>query len=511
MRTAGRAPAAASTTSAAGRSLVPPGRASTTSTCCTLASRAAPSLPSFQRGPPRASSTSSTRLLFQRLPALRRHAWVAVAVPRRALPSRAVLESDAPDVDACPMRAQVDVDEARRPTGAVRRRPRRRVRAGAGPRRGSSATTPSPGRAASRGRSPTPASSASPPTASGCPTCPRVARRCARPGGRRGVHRGLRDLAAPAFVGDALLPRFVVFGIALLLPDWYRLCVGWPSAAGARRGARPRRGRGRRPTRSPPSSSSSTRSPERPASIVAQPLASSEAAARRRARTDRAPSRTATRPPCSCSTATPRTTRASSPRPPSLHERGVRVRTLTLFYEEWLGKLPISELERASMLFDIGEVHRAGYGRAKRLLDVAAGAGRAACVLVVVAPVRAGSATSVGNRGPAASTARSASARAARTFTILKFRTMAPGAPTATRRASGPREDDPRITRFGRVLRAHPPRRAPAGGQHPRGATSASSGPAPSSRTTSPSSTEKLPVLPAAPPRAPGAHRAGRR
>ena len=28
------------------------------------------------------------------------------------------------------------------------------------------------------------------------------------------------------FVGDALLPRFVVFGSALLLPDWYRICVG---------------------------------------------------------------------------------------------------------------------------------------------------------------------------------------------------------------------------------------------------------------------------------------------
>jgi hypothetical protein len=28
------------------------------------------------------------------------------------------------------------------------------------------------------------------------------------------------------FVGDALLPRFVVFGAALLLPDWYRICVG---------------------------------------------------------------------------------------------------------------------------------------------------------------------------------------------------------------------------------------------------------------------------------------------
>src|SRR3546814_12882181 len=53
-----------------------------------------------------------------------------------------------------------------------------------------------------------------------------------------------------------------------------------------------------------------------------------------------------------------------------LHGQGVRIRSLTLFYEAWLGKLPISELERASLLFDIGEVHRAGYGSATRVLDV---------------------------------------------------------------------------------------------------------------------------------------------
>jgi hypothetical protein len=42
----------------------------------------------------------------------------------------------------------------------------------------------------------------------------------------------------------------------------------------------------------------------------------------------------------------------------TLHEHGLRVRTLSLFYEEWLGKLPVSELERISLMFDIGEVHR---------------------------------------------------------------------------------------------------------------------------------------------------------
>ena len=32
-----------------------------------------------------------------------------------------------------------------------------------------------------------------------------------------------------------------------------------------------------------------------------------------------------------------------------LHESGTRIRTLSLFYEEWLGKLPVSELERVSL------------------------------------------------------------------------------------------------------------------------------------------------------------------
>ena len=38
------------------------------------------------------------------------------------------------------------------------------------------------------------------------------------------------------FIGDALLPRFVVFGSALLLPDWYRICVGMAVGGRSRAG-----------------------------------------------------------------------------------------------------------------------------------------------------------------------------------------------------------------------------------------------------------------------------------
>ena len=57
----------------------------------------------------------------------------------------------------------------------------------------------------------------------------------------------------------------------------------------------------------------------------------------------------------------------------TLHEAGLRVRSLSFFYDEWLGKLPVSELERMSLMFDVGELHRLQYGRIKRVCDVAVG------------------------------------------------------------------------------------------------------------------------------------------
>jgi lipopolysaccharide/colanic/teichoic acid biosynthesis glycosyltransferase len=129
-----------------------------------------------------------------------------------------------------------------------------------------------------------------------------------------------------------------------------------------------------------------------------------------------------------------------------LHERGVRVRTLSGFYEEWLGKLPVSELERASLFFDIGELHRARYGRAKRLLDVPL-ALAGVVVLAVVAPV-VWVANRFGNRGPLLYRQERVG-KGGRTFVLLKLRTMTPGAPSGEWTA----EADPRVTPVGRILR----------------------------------------------------------
>ena len=129
-----------------------------------------------------------------------------------------------------------------------------------------------------------------------------------------------------------------------------------------------------------------------------------------------------------------------------LHSQGVRIRTLSLFYDEWLGRLPVSELERIAILFDINEIHRPVYARMKRFLDVViAVPGLLALALAI--PVVA-VADLVGNRGPLFYR-QPRVGKGGELFTIIKFRTMAP--------STGPSEwtavDDPRLTPVGRVLR----------------------------------------------------------
>lgn len=251
------------------------------------------------------------------------------------------------------------------------------------------------------------------------------------------------------FVGDALLPRFVVFGSALLLPDWYRICVGLALGGRTRAEARDRVVVVAHPDEVAALDLELHASPERPASIVASfsvddvtvPTGTTGPMAalleQERLPTVLVLDREAQDVPSVVAQAA------------ALHERGVRVRSLTLFYEEWLGKLPLSELERASMLFDIGEVHRAGYSRAKRIVDVPLAT--VGCVALVVLTPIVLVANLLGNRGPLLYRQERVG-KGGLPFTILKLRTMVP------RANGGPvdewtGEDDPRITRFGRVLR----------------------------------------------------------
>ena len=130
-----------------------------------------------------------------------------------------------------------------------------------------------------------------------------------------------------------------------------------------------------------------------------------------------------------------------------LHETGIRVRTQSLFYEEWLGKIPVADLGRVSLFFDIGEVHRIRFGRAKRLVDVAAGA-LGVVVLAVTIPLVL-VLNLVSNRGPLFY-AQDRVGRGGQVFRIVKFRSMRNdvGAPS-----DWTVRDDPRVTAGGRILR----------------------------------------------------------
>ena len=262
-------------------------------------------------------------------------------------------------------------------------------------------------------------------------------------------------VAAPAigisllqlFIGDALLPRFVVLGAAILLVPWYLLCAALATDGGSRGASRDRV-----LVVSDTASSSVlrleiARSAERPARLTSvvrvadvepsgdgeQPLV--ELAGRERIGVlvlDR-----------EAQAAAPIVAQAAA-----LHQQGVRVRTLSLFYEEWLGMLPVSELERVSLMFDIGEVHRGRYGRFKRVTDLVLGVLALPVLLLAVPFVFLGDLAA--NRGKVFYS-QVRVGKNGELFRIHKFRTMraAPeGAPN-----EWTSENDPRITPFGRILR----------------------------------------------------------
>jgi exopolysaccharide biosynthesis polyprenyl glycosylphosphotransferase len=129
-----------------------------------------------------------------------------------------------------------------------------------------------------------------------------------------------------------------------------------------------------------------------------------------------------------------------------LHQGGVRVRTVSLFTEEYLGKIPITDLERVSLLFDIGEIHRAQYVRAKRVVDSLVGIAAVIVLMPVSALVLV--ANLFGNKGSLFYSQVRVGKDGA-PFKIYKFRSMV----ASTGPSDWTTEDDPRITPFGSFLR----------------------------------------------------------
>jgi lipopolysaccharide/colanic/teichoic acid biosynthesis glycosyltransferase len=252
------------------------------------------------------------------------------------------------------------------------------------------------------------------------------------------------SLAALA-LGQPLMPRFVLFGAAILLVPWYALCAGllidsngrvlprdrvivvgdWADAASL--------------------SQELATGAERRAQII-DVLTPEEAAA---TPAGEQPLRELVGAGDATVVVLDRVAQIDSSiveQVAAMHEQGLRVRTLSLFYEEWLGKLPVSELERISLMFDIGEVHRLRYGRFKRVVDVAIAVVGLVPLVLVTPFVVVGNA--VANRGPLLFRQVRVGKNGV-PFAMLKFRSMSAGEDVARWTECA----DPRVTPFGRVLR----------------------------------------------------------
>ncbi|MDP8986773.1 MAG: sugar transferase [Actinomycetota bacterium] len=259
---------------------------------------------------------------------------------------------------------------------------------------------------------------------------------------------GLGISAFQLLTGTALLPRGVVFGSAVVLVPWFVLC-----ATLARDGRSRAEGRDRVVLVAGPAEAAMLdeelrAAPERPAVVVLRLQVDQARAANERTN----PLLDAARAHGASVLVLDRHAQAEETivaQAAALHAGGVRVRTLSLFYEQWLGKFPISELERVSLMFDIGELHRARYGRVKRLLDVVLAGGGMVVLAIALPLVVLGNA--VGNQGPLFFRQARAGKRG-RTFEIVKFRTMLAGAGQAST-GEWTTEGDPRVTSFGGLLR----------------------------------------------------------
>lgn len=249
------------------------------------------------------------------------------------------------------------------------------------------------------------------------------------------------------FAGDLLLPRFVVLSSALILPFWYAVCGAVSNRARLRANGHDRLLIiGSSEDVAGIASDLESRS-EKPASVV-KILDVAEAqvsALDRRPVVDRALGEGISVLVLDRDAQANESVVAQAA---FLHRHGVRVRTLADFCAEWLGKLPVSELEQLSLMFDIGEIHRHQFGRVKRLFDLTV-ALPGLVVLAIAAPLVA-IGNRVGNRGPLMYRQLRVG-RDGQVIEVLKFRTMRPE--SASSPTEWTLEDDPRVTRFGHFLR----------------------------------------------------------
>mgnify|MGYP003588481370 CR=1 FL=1 len=243
------------------------------------------------------------------------------------------------------------------------------------------------------------------------------------------------------FIASTVLPRFVVFGTWLALVPWSVLS-NWTVGTAALRGTRTGVLVVANNDEIAALDADMRRDLERPAEVIGT-ISTIEASASGTPLTDLAAS---AGPTMVVVSATGLASRRIVEQVAVLHESGIRVRSLPDFYQDWMGKLPAGEVERSSLLFDIGEVHGRSYGRLKRLADIV-GASIMMVPLLTLAPL-VWLANLAGNRGPLFYR-QPRVGRNDTVFNILKFRTMEPGSHGSAWTA----HDDPRITPVGAWLR----------------------------------------------------------
>ncbi len=248
------------------------------------------------------------------------------------------------------------------------------------------------------------------------------------------------------FVGDALLPRFVVFGSAALLIPWFVAMSGLSTVGRTALEARDRVIVVGQIDLQEDVDGELRKNPERPAAVAAR-LSVADAACLDDGREPLIETVASARGTVLVLSGEAQLDERIVDQAAILHEAGLRVRTLSLFYEEWLGKLPVADLGRVALFFDIGEVHRDRYGRFKRMVDIVAGLAGSIALVVALPIVLIGNA--IGNRGPLFYSQERVG-RGGQEFRIYKFRSMRPDDSDLTEWTAW---DDPRVTSFGRMLR----------------------------------------------------------
>jgi lipopolysaccharide/colanic/teichoic acid biosynthesis glycosyltransferase len=131
----------------------------------------------------------------------------------------------------------------------------------------------------------------------------------------------------------------------------------------------------------------------------------------------------------------------------AVHLGGTRIHTLTDFYSQCLGKIPLRHLQVSALLFDVRELHHYGYLRVSRVLDVVLALVGVVLLAVAVPFVALGNL--LGNPGPLFFS-QPRVGRNQEIFRIHKFRTMRPGPTTGDWTSP----NDPRITPFGHIMRS---------------------------------------------------------